>query len=197
MSVSAGRPTGVDVRIEPATPERWDDVVSVFGTRGDPSRCWCAYLLQPRVSYQAREGNKAALGELVVSGREPGLLAYSADGPVGWVAAAPREMFAERLSRSPALKPVPYEGTVWSVLCFVVPRSYRKQGVAQALLAGAVDRARSQGAAAIEGVPRDDTTGKRWPDPVAYTGTASMFARAGFTPIARRRDDRVVYRLVL
>jgi hypothetical protein len=32
---------------------------------------------------------------------------------------------------------------------------------------------------------------------VAYTGTASMFAAAGFTEIERRRDDRVVYRLVL
>jgi len=69
--------------------------------------------------------------------------------------------------------------------------------VAHALLAGAVDSARSGGAAAIEGVPRDDTTGKRWPNPVAYTGTASMFAAAGFVPVERRRDDRVVYRLVL
>jgi hypothetical protein len=60
-----------------------------------------------------------------------------------------------------------------------------------------VDQARAAGAAAIEGVPRDDTTGKRWPNPVAYTGTASMFLRAGFTEVDRRRDDRVVYRLVL
>jgi hypothetical protein len=32
---------------------------------------------------------------------------------------------------------------------------------------------------------------------VAYTGTASMFLRAGFTEVDRRRDERVVYRLVL
>ena len=35
------------------------------------------------------------------------------------------------------------------MLCFVVPRPYRQLGVAHALLAGAVDRARSAGAAAI------------------------------------------------
>jgi hypothetical protein len=69
--------------------------------------------------------------------------------------------------------------------------------VAHALLAGAVEQARARGAGAIEGVPRDDTGGKRWANPVAYTGTASMFAAAGFTEIERRRDDRVVYRLVL
>jgi GNAT superfamily N-acetyltransferase len=185
----------VDVTIEPATAERWDDVVAVFGTRGDPSRCWCAYLRQAQVSYQDRAGNKDSLHQVVASGLVPGLLAYSGGVPVGWVSAAPRSQFAERLARSPALKPVPGED-VWSVLCFVVPRPYRKQGVAGALLAGAVSYARSRGARAIEGVPRDDTGGKRWPDPVAYTGTASMFARAGFTEIARRRD-RPVYRLTL
>jgi GNAT superfamily N-acetyltransferase len=190
----------VELTIEPATAERWDDVAAVFGTRGDPSRCWCVYLRHSNVSYQApaRDGNRAELRSLVEDGRVPGLLAYSGDGPVGWVSAAPREMFAERLARSPALKPVPFSGSeVWSVLCFVVPRPHRHQGVAHALLAGSVAYARSRGAGAIEGVPRDDTGGRRWADPVAYTGTASMFAAAGFTEIDRRRDDRVVYRLGL
>src|SRR4051794_40431329 len=152
----------MEVTIEPATPQRWGDVLSVFGTRGDPSRCWCVYLRHANVSYRApaREGNRAGLRALVESDREPGLLAYSAGGPVGWVSAAPRELFAERLARSPALKPVPYgSGGVWSVLCFVVPRPFRGQGVAHALLAGAVEHARGRGAGAIEGVPRDDTGG--------------------------------------
>lgn len=186
--------------MRPATPERWPDVLTVFGSQGDPARCWCAYLRQAPVSYQApaREGNRAGLRSLVEAGREPGLLAYRGGEPVGWVSAAPRELFLERLAASPALRPVPGPpGVVWSVLCFVVPRPFRRQGVAHALLAGAVSRARAQGAAAVEGVPRDDRTGKSWSDPTAYTGTASMFERAGFTEIERRRDDRVVFRLSL
>ena len=187
----------MDVSIEPATADRWDDVLTVFGTRGDPSRCWCAYLFRPRVDYQDRVGNRDYLRELMAGPTPPGLLAYSEGMPVGWVAAAPRSLFGPRLERSPAMRPLPYEGTVWSVLCFVVPRPHRQHGVAHALLAGAVDQARAAGAAAIEGVPRDDRTGKRWPNPMAYTGTATMFAAAGFTEVERRRDDRVVYRLVL
>jgi GNAT superfamily N-acetyltransferase len=185
-----------DLTIEPATPDRWDDVVAVFGLRGDPAQCWCAFLRQAEVDYRDRDGNRERLHRAVESGSPPGLLAYSAGEPVGWVSAAPREQFAERLARSPTLRPVPGEG-VWSVLCFVVPRPHRGRGVAHALLAGAVAHARSRGAAAIEGVPRDDTGGRRWPNPTAYTGTASMFARAGFTAIDRRRNDRVVYRLDL
>jgi GNAT superfamily N-acetyltransferase len=187
----------VDVTIEPATPDRWDDVRAVFGTRGDPSRCWCTFLFADRVDYSDRDRNREHLHQVLAGPTPPGLLAYSGDTPVGWVAAAPRPLFSPRLARSPALKPLPYEGTVWSVLCFVIPPAHRRQGVAHGLLAGAVDRARSAGGAAIEGVPRDDTTGKRWSNSMAYTGTASMFVRAGFTEIERRRDDRVVYRLLL
>jgi len=199
-SEPAGRPFGVDVTIEPATPDRWPDVLTVFGSRGDPSRCWCVYLRHGSVSYQApaRAGNRAELRARVEAGREPGLLAYRGGEPVGWVSAAPREQFAERLAASPSLRPLPGPaGEIWSVLCFVVPRPFRRQGVAHGLLAGAVSHARSRGAAAIEGVPRDDRTGKSWSDPTAYTGTASMFERAGFSEIDRRRADRVVYRLEL
>jgi GNAT superfamily N-acetyltransferase len=190
----------VDLTIEPATPDRWDDVQSVFGSRGEPSRCWCVYLRQAEVSYAVshRDANRATLHRSITSGPVAGLLAYSADGPVGWVSAGPRSQFAARLERSPALRPVPYDGgEVWSVLCFVVPRPHRGQGVMTALLDGAVAHARAAGAAAVEGVPRDDRAGKRWPAPMAYTGMASMFERAGFAEIDRRRDDRVVYRLIL
>ena len=113
------------------------------------------------------------------------------------MAAAPRSLFGPRLERSPALRPLPYEGTVWSVLCFVVPRPHRQPASRTRCWPARSTRPGRPGRRAIEGVPRDDTTGRRWPNPVAYTGTASMFLRAGFTEVDRRRDDRVVYRLVL
>jgi GNAT superfamily N-acetyltransferase len=190
----------VDVRIEPATPDRWDDVVSVFGTRGDPSRCWCTYLFGDRVDYADRAGNQQRLRERVAAGSEPGVLAYPAGGPaggepVGWAAVTPREEMLTRLTRSPRLEVVPGEG-VWSVECFVVPVQHRRQGVATALLAGAVEHARARGGRALEGHPREDRDGRRWPGAVAYQGLASMFAAAGFTEVARR-GDRPVFRLDL
>ena len=190
----------MELTIEPATPRRWDDVAAVFGTRGEPSRCWCVYLRRGAVSYavSARDANRATLRDAVSSGTPAGFLAYSGDQPVGFVSAGPRSQFAARLERSPVLAAVPYDGPggVWSVLCFVVPRPFRGQGVTNALLDGAVAHARAAGAGAVEGVPRDDLEGRRWPAPMAYPGMASMFVRAGFTEVSRRRD-RPVYRLVL
>jgi GNAT superfamily N-acetyltransferase len=188
-----------DLTVEPATPERWPDVLTVFGTRGEPARCWCVYLRRADVSYalSVRDANRATLRDAVSSGTPAGLLAYSGGEPVGFVSTGPRSQFAARLERSPALAPVPFSGgEVWSVLCFVVPRPHRGQGVMTALLDGAVAQARAAGAGAVEGVPRDDLDGRRWPAPMAYTGMASMFVRAGFTEVSRTRD-RPVYRLVL
>lgn len=189
----------MELTIEPATEQRWDDVLAVFGTRGDPSRCWCSYLLADgRPDYTQRDRNRDELRSRVVSGPAPGLLAYRDGTPVGWVASAPRGSFGARLERSAAMRGRPFDAdpaAVWAALCFVVPREHRGQGVAHELLDGAVAHARAGGAAAIDGVPRADRD-RRWSAAMAYTGTASMFERAGFTAIDRMLD-RVVYRLVL
>jgi GNAT superfamily N-acetyltransferase len=185
----------VDLRTEPVTPARWDDLVTVFGERGVPSRCWCAYLRQPRADYRAGPANREALHRVVDAGHEPGLLAYAADEPVGWVSVGPRADFLPRLERSRSLRPLPGDG-FWSVLCFVVPPRHRRQGVAAALLAGAVGFARERGARAVEGYPLDDSGGRRWSSADAFVGVASMFVRAGFT-VVEPRGTHVACRLDL
>jgi GNAT superfamily N-acetyltransferase len=186
----------VDLRIEPVTPDRWDDLVAVFGERGEASRCWCMYFRLPRPEWAAggREANREQLRGLVRGGREPGLLAYADGEPAGWVSVAPREEFLPHLERTRVLRPAPGEG-VWSVLCFVVRPGLRRRGIAGALLDAAVDFARDRGARAVEGHPLDDAR-RKVHAMEAYVGVASMFARAGFTEIDRR-GSRPVYRLEL
>ena len=108
----------------------------------------------------------------------PGLVALDANGrAVGWVSVGPREDF-EHLERSrvrPRLDDVP----VWAILCFVVSRSARGQGVAGQLLAAAVRFAHEHGAPVIEAYPVDTSQGKPTPSTL-YTGTLSTFERAGF-----------------
>jgi GNAT superfamily N-acetyltransferase len=180
------------VTIVPATAERWDDLVELFGTRGDPSRCWCLYFRFGADYRRATpEHNREVFGAIVKAGREPGLLAYDGGAAVGWVSIAPRREFETYLERSRLFKPVPGEG-VWSVLCFVVKVDHRRRGVATALLEAAVDYARERGAAAVEGHPVE--VSGRTGGANLYTGTTTMFADAGFTEIDRR-GGRPVYRL--
>jgi len=103
----------------------------------------------------------------------------------------PREDYA-RLKRSPVMKAVD-EQPVWSVICFVVPAEYRHQGVAHALLKGAVAYARKQGATLVEAYPVDKPT--RSKGDYMWFGAKSMYDKAGFREVARRKPQRPIVRI--
>jgi ribosomal protein S18 acetylase RimI-like enzyme len=90
------------------------------------------------------------------------------------------------------MKPVD-DQPVWSIVCFVVPSEYRRQGVASALLAAAVRYARKCGATLLEAYPVDKAEPAR--DESFWFGTKSMFDAAGFQEVARRKPQRPIVRL--
>ncbi len=185
------------IEVHPLTKERWGDLVGLFGPdRGAWGGCWCMWWRLGSKDFDAGsrdhgKANRRALRRLVDRPSPPGLLAY-VDGEVaGWVSVAPRDEF-DRLNRSPTLKPVD-ETPVWSVNCFYLDRRHRRRGVGTALLAGAVDHARANGARWVEAYPVDPKV-KAVNNADAYTGVVSMFERAGFKEVARRKDHRPIMR---
>ena len=184
---------GTELDIRPLTPERLPHLAALFGQGGDPKWCWCAFFRVRNVDFQSatEASNRRVLERAVettaAEGRAPGLIAYRDDEPIGWVSLGPREDY-ERLQHSRVLAPI--DGRpVWSIVCFVVARGARKQGVANALLDAAVAYAREHGATLLEGYPVE-TDGGRVPAANAYKGTLTMFERAGFEVAARRRANR-------
>ena len=183
------------VDIVPATPERWADVVKLFGPRGACAGCWCMW---PRLrSAEYRRGksddHRRALRALVTRGAEPGLIAYAEGEPVGWCAVGPRTSFA-RLARSRTLAPVD-DRPVWSVVCFFVARSARRSGLTRRLLQAAVEHARRAGATIVEGYPVDAEESE--PAAALWHGTLSAFETAGFKEVARRSPRRPIVRRTL
>ena len=137
------------------------------------------------------QANRAGLQTLVDAGKSPGLIAYRDGVPVGWVSIAPREEYV-KLRRSPVMKPVD-DQPVWSVICFVVPAQYRGRGVAHALLEGAVAYARERGATLVEAYPVDKPA--RSNDDAMWFGAKSMYDKAGFHEVARRKPHRPIVRV--
>lgn len=182
----------VKLTVEPATPERWPDVEAVFRAKGcSVARgCWCMFYRRSGEGARA-EANRRALKALVDAGQVPGLIGYRDGVPVGWVSLAPREQYA-KLQRSPVMKPVD-EQPVWSIICFVVPLPYRGQGVARALLDGAIAYAKRHGATLVEAYPVDKSEPSR--DDAMWFGAKSMYDDAGFVEVARRKPARPVVRL--
>ena len=187
---SSSTPTTAAVQavdVLPLTPERFPDLAALFEEGGDPKWCWCTYFrFRGRDwSNSTAAGNRTALEELTQATLAPGLVAYREDRAVGWVSLAPREDY-ERLATSKILAPLD-DIPVWSIVCFVVSRRVRGQGVAAALLDAAVDYARDHGATTLEGYPVEVPSGERIPPANAYHGTLAMFERAGFEVVERRQ----------
>jgi ribosomal protein S18 acetylase RimI-like enzyme len=183
----------------PLTPERWPDLEALFNAKGGSVArgCWCMYYRRSGAreplpaGTTAAQANRADLKKLTHGSAPPGLIGYRGKTPVGWVSLGPREGYA-KLQRSPVMRPVD-DKPVWSIVCFVVPAEYRGQGVARALLDGAIVYARKRGATLLEAYPVDKP-GRSHGDAMWF-GAKSMYDDAGFEEVARRKPQRPVVRL--
>jgi GNAT superfamily N-acetyltransferase len=136
--------------------------------------------------------NRRAFRRIVMAGQQPGILAYAGEEPVGWCAAAPREVYP-RIVHARQLQPVD-DRPVWSVVCFFIARPWRRHGLTSRLLEAAAKFARARGATMLEGypvVPRSRTS----PDVFAWYGLESSFLAAGFREVARPSPSRRIMRL--
>lgn len=200
----SGAATSPDLTIVPANEASWQDLQVVFGTRGDPSRCFCQrYKMAPRESWASvgAEELAARLHEQTECGHPrssttSGLVAYLDGERVGWCAIEPRPAYPRMLRNVR----VPWEGRaedkddegVWAVTCFVTRTGFRKRGISHALARAAVDFARERGARALEGYP---ITTKDVLLSELHVGTVGAFEAAGFTEVSRPTLRRVVMRI--
>jgi GNAT superfamily N-acetyltransferase len=182
---------GEKLVFRPLTPRLMDCMGEVLrGSWG--AGCWCMY---PRLAGEAMrlgsKGRREAMTRLARRRRAPGLLAFEADQPVGWVAIAPRtELRRIELSRA---TPRVDDEDVWVIPCITVRPSARGRGIAVALIRAAVAYAARWGAPAVEAYPRAGSL--RTADDNAFFGTEPLFRRAGFKvirqPTGKAQRNRV------
>ncbi len=192
------------ISVVPANEASWEDLQTVFGTRGQAARCQCQrYKLRPRESFASFPAEERAFRLRQQTdcghrkaGTTSGLVAYLDSEPVGWCAVEPRTAYGGLLRNNR----VPWVGraedktdaSVWAVTCFFTRAGFRKRGISRALARAAVDFARERGARAIEGYPM---TTKNVILEELHVGTEGVFADAGFAEISRPTLRRVVMRL--
>jgi GNAT superfamily N-acetyltransferase len=186
------------ITVRPVDEALFDDVQTVFGTRGQAARCQCQGY---RLGWYAQHddnvvGRRELLREQVAEGH--GLLAYLDGEPVGWCSLAPRSDYAY-------LRQTSWKGRhedradpgIWAVTCFVTRAHFRRQGVAHALAGATIDLPRERGARAVEAYPMKPAPGKDVPWGELHVGALSDFLAAGYrvvhTPSLRRAVVRFEY----
>ena len=81
------------ITVRPATEVPWDDVRTVFGTRGDPSRCWCQWFKVTNAEWESTEPaqfEQMLCDQVSAATVSPGLIAYADGEPAGWAAVEAR-----------------------------------------------------------------------------------------------------------
>ena len=181
----------MELSFRPLTAEQWPALEDLFGRGGASNGCWCMYWrIGPRYRERPREDNKRDLARIAGSGPAPGLLAFDGEAAVGWCELAPRADL-DWLATGRNFRPVD-DLPVWSVPCFYVRRTHRRQGVMGALIEHAAGVATAAGAPALEAYPVDTAVPGHTRN--LFPGVASAFAEHGFTVVARRQPSRPVMR---
>lgn len=179
----------VKLEFHPVTPERLPDLACFSEQHGKFRYCSCMRwrLTSAEFRNSTKESRVAQLAGLVSGATPVGVLAYLNAHPVGWCSIAPRETYRglERYRGLPRVDDTP----VWSVVCFFVDSQVRKQRVSEGLLRAAVEYARSEGAAIVEGYPVEPGSGL-----YTYMGSPGAFRRVGFQDVTPGDHKRRVMR---
>lgn len=200
----AHQPATGSLTVVPANRASFDDLQTVFGTRGAASRCQCQrYKLAPGESFGSTPVEERAHRLRVQtscddpdSTETSGLVGYLDGVPVGWCAVEPRCRYRGMLRN----QRVPWaerdedkqDCTVWAITCVLARAGFRRQGVGKSLIPTAVRFARESGARAIEAYPM---TTPHAIDEELHCGLLPMFLDAGFTEVSRPTKRRAVVRL--
>jgi len=124
-------------------------------------------------------GNRAAKECRVREGTAHAALVYAGSDCVGWCQfGSPDELprIKHRRAYLADLDALPD----WRITCFFVDRQHRRQGVAAAALAGALDEIARLGGGTVESYP-EDATDRSPSSSFLHNGTVAMFESQGFT----------------
>ena len=153
--------------------------------------CWCTWFhtLQADKTFTA-EGNRALKQRLVDEGRAHACLVFDGDEAVAWCEYGSPEELPNIYHRKQ------YENEIdtlpdYRITCLFVDKKYRKKGLTEVALRGAVDLISQAGGGVVEGYPHD-TDGHKVS--VLYNSTRSVFERAGFSYVRAKGTKNCVMR---
>lgn len=188
------RPLPAELEMRPLTPDLEPDFLAFFEGEAfadNPAwaECYCLFYQYTGPDWGAATAaeNRTEKSRLIRNGDAHGILAFAGGMPVGWCHVAPRASL-------PAFAAMPGAATepVASIVCFVVPPMYRRQGLARRLLDAAIDHARELGLTTVEAYPARQVAS----DARAYHGPLRLFLDAGFVETGERGSDLVVRKAI-
>jgi GNAT superfamily N-acetyltransferase len=175
-------------------PDRVEDVLEffdhhAFADNPNWASCYCmAHHVEddettPGWGGRTWQQNREELADRIRTGRTTGTLGYVDGQLVGWCNNSRRDQFPHYASGQA-------DDRACVAACFIVRPEYRGHGIAERLLAAAVDQAKRDGLSEMEGRPHPDPQNEG----AAYRGTIGLFERAGLEKVEDAPPHTVIMR---
>lgn len=168
---------GKKVSIQQLSSENWKDFVTLMQTDAQCSECWCLNHREP-AGCATGTAAQEKMKQLTAQNKVGGLLAYTNNECVGWIAIDPMSELVGHDCQSSA-KPAE-----WSIHCLFVKDGFRGQGLSAVLIRAAIQFARSNGAKVISAFPIPHENRNRFPaNEAEFSGRFSTYSKLGFKTI--------------
>ena len=184
------------IHIKPLMPEHaklFTDYFSNtdFGHAPHWGSCFCRFYhmtcSQEEWKNRSGEANRLEAIEEIRAGRMKGYLAFDDKKCIGWCNANALDQFPI-LHRD--LSQMVGGDNVGCVICFVIHKDYRGQGVARLLLKEATEKFKADGFSSVIALPVDSEGAPE----NRYRGSLNMYRELGFVELGKR-DNTVLMRL--
>jgi GNAT superfamily N-acetyltransferase len=168
-----------EYEVKPLASDTWDAFARLVERHnGVFGGCWCTWFhtFHGEKTFTA-EGNRELKERLVGEDRAHAALVFDGDEAVAWAQFGPpeelpnihhRKEYEETLDRLPDYR----------ITCIFIDKKYRRKGVTEIALRGALDLIAEAGGGVVEGYPHDTTDGRKVS--VLYNSTRRLYERAGF-----------------
>ena len=180
--------------LRPLSPETWDAYAALIERhKGVWGGCWCLVFHegQKKDAVTERRARKQAL---VTAGKSHAALVFDGDRAVGWAQYGPRDALLHIKNRKAYEAGADGEAPDdWRITCFFVDGDYRRRGVGELALNGALAEIARSGGGVVEAFP-EAIEGQKTSAGFLWHGTMSMYERDGFSAIRKIGKNRWVVR---
>ncbi len=179
--------------VKPQAPDTWEAFARMVERHnGVFGGCWCTWFhtFHAEKTFTA-EGNRSLKQLLVDESRAHAALVFDGDEAVAWAQYGPPEELPNIHHRKE------YEETLdllpdYRITCIFVDKRYRRKGVTEIALRGALDLIGEAGGGVVEGYPHDTSDGRKVS--VLYNSTRALYEREGFAYVRPKGARNCVMR---
>ncbi len=189
--------TNIDFVVRPLDASTWPDFAALAERHnGVFGGCWCTWFhLHPDPPERKVLGNREFKKKLVESGHTHAALVFDGDEAVAW-AQFGTAIELPNIHHRKQWEAETEQQPDYRITCLFVDKRYRRKGLAEVAVRGALALIAQQGGGLVEAYPHDladkKKDGKKTSSSFLYNATRTMYEREGFTYLRPKGQSNCV-----